>query len=42
MYVVRVTINDKKAYIQVRSFVAKTLEINGKECQVEGEVKVVD
>ena len=41
IYVVRVEINKKTAYIQARSFVARTLEDNGKECQAEGEAKVV-
>ena len=35
-------INEKTAYIQARSFMAKTLEENGKECQAEGEAKVVE
>ena len=34
-------INEETAYIQARSFMARTLEINGKECQAEGEAKVV-
>ena len=34
-------INEKTAYIQARSSMARTLEINGKECQAEGEAKVV-
>ena len=34
-------INEKTAYIQARSFVARNLENNGKECQAEGEAKVV-
>ena len=38
---VRVKINTKTADIQARSFVARTLGENGKECQVEGEAKVV-
>ena len=33
--------NEKTAYIQARSFMARTLEINGKACQAEGEAKVV-
>ena len=33
--------NKKTAYIQARSFVARNLENNGKECQAEGEAKVV-
>ena len=33
---------DKKAVnIQARSFMARTLEDNGKECQAEGKAKVV-
>ena len=32
---------EKKAYIQARSFMARTLEINGKARQAEGEAKVV-
>ena len=31
----------KTAYIQARSLMARTLEINGKECQAEGGAKVV-
>ena len=31
----------KTAYIQARSSMARALEINGKECQAEGEAKVV-
>ena len=34
-------INERTADIQARSFMARTLEINGKECQAEGEAKVV-
>ena len=34
-------INEKTAYIQARSFMARTLEINGKARQAEGEAKVV-
>ena len=34
-------INKKTDYIQDRSFMARTLEDNGKECQAEGEAKVV-
>ena len=33
--------NEETAYIQARSFMAGTLEINGKACQAEGEAKVV-
>ena len=32
----------KTVYIQARSFMAKTLGENGKECQAEGEAKVVE
>ena len=35
-------INEKTAYIQARSFMARTLKENGKECQAEGEAKVVE
>ena len=38
---VRGEINEKTADIQARLFVARALEINGKECQAEGEAKVV-
>ena len=34
-------INEETAYIQARSFMARTLEINCKECQAEGKAKVV-
>ena len=34
--------NEKTAYIQARSFMARTLEVNGKACQAEGEAKVVE
>ena len=34
-------INEKTADIQARSFMARTLGENGKECQAEGEAKVV-
>ena len=39
---VREEINKRTAYIQARSFMARTLEDNGKECQAEGEAKVVE
>ena len=42
IFVVRVEINEKTAYIQARSFMARTLEENGKECQAEGEAKMVE
>ena len=34
-------INEETAYIQARSFMARTLEINGKARQAEGEAKMV-
>ena len=34
-------INEKTAYIQARSSMARALEINGKACQAEGKAKVV-
>ena len=34
-------INEKTADIQARSLMARTLWQNGKECQAEGEAKVV-
>ena len=34
-------INEKTAYIQARSSMARTLEVNGKARQAEGEAKVV-
>ena len=34
-------INEKTADIQARSFMARNLEENGKECQAEGEAKLV-
>ena len=36
---VRGEINEKAAYIQARSSMARALEINGKERQAEGEAK---
>ena len=42
IHVVRGEINEKAADIQARSFMARTLEDNGKECQAEGEAKVVE
>ena len=41
IYVVRVEIDEKTAYIQARSPMARALEINGKARQAEGEEKVV-
>ena len=35
-------IDEKTAYIQARSFMARTLEDNGKECPAEGKTKVVE
>ena len=40
LHVVREEINEKTADIQARSFVARTLGENGKECHAEGEAKV--
>ena len=40
IFVVREEINEKTADIQARSFVARTLGENGKECQAEGEASV--
>ena len=37
----REEINKKTAYIQARSSMARTLEINGKARQAEGKAKVV-
>ena len=41
IHVVRREINEKTADIQARSFMARTLVENVKECQAEGEAKVV-
>ena len=41
IYVVQVKIDDKTANMQARSFMVRTLEINGKARQAEGEAKVV-
>ena len=41
IYVIRGEIDEKTAYIQARSSVARALEINGKARQAEGEAKVV-
>ena len=41
IYVVRGETDKKAANIQARSSMARALEINGKACQAEGEVKVV-
>ena len=39
--VVRGEINEKTADIQARSFTARVMEVNGKECQAERKAKVV-
>ena len=41
IHVVRGEIDEKTADIQARSFMARNLENNMKECQAEGEAKVV-
>ena len=41
IYVVRGDIDEKTAYIQARSSLARAQEINGKARQAEGEAKVV-
>ena len=41
IYVVRGEIDEKTAYIQAKSSMARALEINGKARQAEGEAKVV-
>ena len=33
--------DEKTAYIQARSLMARVMEVNGKACQAEGEAKVV-
>ena len=38
-HVVRVVLGEKTADIQARSFMVRTLEDNGKECQAEGKAK---
>ena len=35
------SINEETAYIQARSSMARTMEVNGKACQAEGEAKEV-
>ena len=40
-YVVRGEIDEKAAYIQARSSMARALEINGKASQAEGKAKMV-
>ena len=42
IYVVRVETDKTAVNIQARSFMARTLEDKGKECQAEGEAKVVE
>ena len=42
IYVVRGEINKKTTDVQARSSMARTLEDNGRECQAEGEAKVVE
>ena len=34
-------IDEKTAYIQARSSMARVMEVNGKECQAEGKEKMV-
>ena len=41
IYMVRGEINEKAAYIQARSSMARVVEVNGKECQAEGKAKMV-
>ena len=41
IYVAWREINEKTAYIQARSFMARALEVNGKARQAEGEAEVV-
>ena len=41
IYVVRGEINEKAAYIQARSSMARVTEVSGKACQAEGKAKVV-
>ena len=41
IYVVRGEINEETAYFQARSSMARTLEVNGKARQAEGDAKVV-
>ena len=41
IYLVREEIDEKTAYIQARLLMSRTLGENGKECQAEGEAKVV-
>ena len=39
---VRGEINEKTAYIQARSFMARVMEVNGKERQAEGKAKMAE
>ena len=41
IHVVREEIDEKTAYIQARTSMARALEVNGKARKVEGEAKVV-
>ena len=41
VYVVRMEINKKTAYIQARSSMARAMEVNGKHAKLKGEAKVV-
>ena len=41
IYVVRVENNEKTAHTQARSFMTRNLENNWRECQADGEAKVV-
>ena len=41
IFVVRGETDKKAANIQARSFMARTLDVNGKACQAEGEAEVV-
>ena len=38
---VRGEIDEKAAYIQARSSMARIMEVNGEECEAEGKAKVV-
>ena len=41
IFLVQGVIDEKTADIQPRSFMARVMEVNGKECHAEGEAKVV-
>ena len=41
IYVVRGEIDEKTAYIQARSSMARALEVHGKACEAEGKAKMV-